>query len=154
MQTLTLLLELALIVALGAVWWLARRDLLMLVTRQQTPTLREMESVQASIEKLLERLEAQTDAVESRISPQVPNALQHDGAVPSPNALHTRQQSPNQVPEITGPGESAAKTRYSEVYRLAGAGLDADEIAQRTGLGSGEVRLVISLRPASSDTGT
>lgn len=144
MQIFTVLLEFVLIVALGVAWWAARRDLVALATRQQTPALKEIEAVQSTVEKLLERLEQDVEAAERRIAGLLRDVERRASRISDADA-----PAGLAALAVKTPDDSSA--RYAEVYHLADEGIAPAEIARRTGLGSAEVQLVIGHRPSGED---
>lgn len=119
----------------AALWWIARRDLASRVPPAPPPAAdtAELEQLCATLETLVTSLARRLDAVEraAEIRPTAPN---NGGAEPHrAERLEAAEPSPD--------------PRYEPVYALLASGLaDPVEIARRTGLGRGEVDLILSLR--------
>ncbi|MDQ2688184.1 MAG: hypothetical protein M3Y28_09990 [Armatimonadota bacterium] len=134
-------------------WWLARRDLSARAAQAQTPALAEWERLREAVETLIADLERRAEAAEGRIA----EAEQRLGAV-KPNAmpnvvgeaLVTSMPAPMFVP-MPDTQQMEHDERYAPAYALADSGVtDAGEIARRTGLGQGEVELILGLRARSA----
>ena len=123
----------------GFLWWVARRDLAarVLPPAPSPPAdTAELEQLCATLETLVTSLARRLDAVERAASgPLTP------GPFVPPSAL---QPAPD-LPAV--PAEPPPDPRYEPVYALLASGVvDPVEIARRTGLGRGEVDLILSLR--------
>ena len=121
----------------AALWWIARRDL---ASRVPPPALTpqadtaELEQLCATLETLVTSLARRLDAVE-RASEGAP-APHFGGAEPN----RAERWEPVSAEPLPDP-------RYEPVYALLASGItDPVEIARRTGLGRGEVELILSLR--------
>ena len=127
----------------AALWWIARRDLASRVppmpppdTTPSTDTA-ELEQLCATLETLVTSLARRLDAVER--AARRPAASPLDSAEPAEldGAGSRPDLRPDPVPD----------PRYEPVYALLASGIaDPVEIARRTGLGRGEVDLILSLR--------
>jgi len=151
---LPLLLQLVLLVLMVIVWLYARKDLLDMATTQQTPTLEKIEEVRSIVEELLDRLDQKVSEVEERttaLSQIVIEAPRKQISTKTPRKTEVKVvESAAMAPTVAEIGDqsiSQPDNRYSEVYALADAGLNSDDIARKTGLGLVEVDMVINLRP-------
>ncbi len=144
MSTEVLLVQILVLVFTGALWWIARRDLASRVPPPAAPApaadTAELEQLCATLETLATSLARRLDAVEQAAArQQAPSleAVEADGNTAVP-------------PGYSGPisrVEPAPDPRYAPVYALLEAGVfDPVEIARQTGLGRGEVDLILSLR--------
>lgn len=140
----------------GALWWLARRDLASRAAPSQTRAdTQELEQLCATLEALVTDLARRLESLERQ------TALRHpaEGEVPLPSfaevgALLAAPSVPAQPPvpaNATMPADaaspSAADPRHVALNMLLEDGItDPSEIARRTGLGRGEVDLILSLR--------
>ncbi len=129
----------------GVVWWLARRDL---ASRPAPPAAvqadtRELEQLCVTLEALVTDLAARLEAVEAR--------LQRDGGTPLAAPFLAPVPSSAVMPpvptaRVSTPAEPESAA-HAPLYALLDAGVtDPAEIARRTGLGRGEVDLILSLR--------
>jgi len=140
-----LLVQLLVLVFTGALWWIARRDLAARVPPPIPPSqpadTAELEQLCATLETLATSLARRLDAVEaaqSEAAQAASNSLPHSFSGPAalfspaaPEPLHPPEPDP----------------RYAPVYALLASGVsDPVEIARQTGLGRGEVDLVLNLR--------
>ena len=121
----------------AALWWIARRDLAARVPPPALPSSNadtaDLEQLCATLETLVTNLARRLDAVEraSESRPPPPNP----GGAESHRAERLEAADPLPDP------------RYEPVYALLASGIaDPVEIARRTGLGRGEVDLILSLR--------
>jgi hypothetical protein len=157
MEAIFLLAQAGLLVVSVVVYRLARRDLRNIIEKQQTPTLDRLEEVRSAVDLLLDELDRKIELVDDRIgaatavvSEAAPKAAGRKTARKSEEKVDTSALAPQ-----TGNGSALESTKsgskYDEVYSLADSGVTAEEIARRTGLGSAEVEMVISLRPTVSD---
>ena len=145
----------------AALWWIARRDLALRVPPAPSPNAdtSELEQLCATLETLVTSLARRLDAVER--ASESPPALNPGGAEPIraergawlPVAAVPAEPVPvaavpaEPVPVAAGPAEPLPDPHYEPVYVLLASGVaDPVEIARRTGLGRGEVDLILSLR--------
>lgn len=129
-------------------WRLARRDLSARAARSQAPAAAEWERLREAVETLIADLERRAAAAEGRIA-----AAEGRLRGAEVGAGRERDLAPP-VAETRAPEPDARQAehdeRYAPVYELAAAGVaDAGEIARRTGLGRGEVELILGLRARS-----
>ena len=136
-----LLVQLLVLVFTGALWWIARRDLAARVPPPAAPTqaadTAELEQLCATLETLATSLARRLDAVEAAqlAAPSSGPAASSGLAFSEPVSLPQPVSEPQPDP------------RYQPIYDLLAAGVsDPVEIARQTGLGRGEVDLVLSLR--------
>ena len=128
----------------GALWWIARRDLAARVPPpSQAADTAELEQLCATLETLAISLARRLDAVEAAQSAAPSSGPATSAVLPFP--------APASFPEAViqpEPGiQAEPDPRYQPVYDLLAAGIsDPIEIARQTGLGRGEVDLVLSLR--------
>ncbi len=120
----------------AALWWIARRDLAARALSpgpesSPAPDTAELEQLCATLETLVTRLDRRLDAVE-----------RHQAAASLPAASQpTLQPTPEPAPL------PKADQRHGALDALLAAGVtDPTEIARQTGLGRGEVDLILSLR--------
>ena len=142
-----LLVQILVLVFTGALWWIARRDLASRVPPPAAPPLpapaadtAELEQLCATLETLAISLARRLDAVERAAARQ---------QVPSLEAVEAEGNTavPTGYSEPISRAEPAPDPRYAPVYALLEAGVfDPVEIARQTGLGRGEVDLILSLR--------
>ena len=172
MATEVLLVQGLVLVFTAVVWWIARRD----IAARIPPSVpgvpladtAELEQLCATLESLVVSLSERLEAVEARLpKPKVPNAAVAKPAVelgpvivpdpvtaPEPAAeLPVAAEPLYETPHILVVAarevipEPPPETRYAPVYALLALGLsDPVEIARQTGLGRGEVDLILSLR--------
>lgn len=149
-----LLVQVLVLIFTGALWWIARRDLAARVPPPAPPAAdtAELEQLCATLETLATSLARRLEAVERGAAARQP--------VPQPEAVPPQRRSEpapaEPLPAMPSPAEPAfleprhAATpdpRYAPVYALLDAGVvDPVEIARQTGLGRGEVDLILSLR--------
>jgi hypothetical protein len=159
MGTLVDFFQFALLVAIIAAWYFAKRDLTAAAALRQSPAVAEMKELRETVEQLIGVLEQRAAAAEKRLATLIAFANQ---AVASERPSSAPARS-NSSPESTVPesdhGSDAAPSavpsappsppnRYQQVYDLEDAGVtEPAEIARQTGLGLAEVSLVLSLRP-------
>ncbi len=144
----------------AALWWIARRDL---AARSAAPPdtaksaetnaeMAELEQLCATLETLVTSLARRLDAVERAVAepfvpappmPAMPSVLPMPSVSPLPS-----MPLPPAVPVINAaPPDTPPDPRYAPVYALLAAGVsDPAELARRTGLGRGEVDLILSLQ--------
>ena len=142
-----LLVQLLVLVFTGALWWIARRDLAARVPPPVPPAqaadTAELEQLCATLETLATSLARRLDAVEAAQSatPSSGSTASVGLAFPEPVTLPEPISLPKPV------SEPQPDPRYQPVYDLLAAGIfDPIEIARQTGLGRGEVDLILSLR--------
>lgn len=142
-----LLVQLLVLVFTGVLWWIARRDLAARVPPPVPPgqaaDTAELEQLCATLETLVTSLARRLDAAEAAQAAAV-------------QARNYSSSSPVEAagPVEAGPIEAAMPERqaepdprYAPVYALLVSGVsDPIEIARQTGLGRGEVDLILSLR--------
>lgn len=127
-------------------WWLARRDLSARAAQSQAPAIAEWERLRDAVETLIADLERRAAAAEGRIADAegrlrgaAPRGRQDEGFRPPVN-----DDAPTRE---TGLHQAEHEESYAPVYAMADAGVsDAGEIARKTGLGQGEVELILGLR--------
>ena len=130
-----LLLQFVVLAFTALVWWLARRDLSLRAALLRTGEAEELERLRAGVEGLAADLERRAEAAEARLASRIAEAR----ALSFP--LGTEGG-----PAPAGP-EGGGDDRYAPALALAAAGVtDLTEIARRTGLGRGEVELLLTLR--------
>ena len=167
-----LLVQLLVLAFTGALWWIARRDLSARVpppalTAEPADTA-ELEQLCATLETLVTSLARRLDSVERQIAaPSPPPEPAVWDAAEAPAEIRQVEMKPIQreyaeretldaAPPSFGPrGHLDQKEpkpaepdpRLAPVYALLEAGVfDPVEIARQTGLGRGEVDLILSLR--------
>lgn len=138
-------------------WWLARRDLSARAAQAQAPAVAEWERLQEAVETLIADLERRAEAAEGRIaeaerrlSAARPSAMPNTMPNTMPNAM---SEAPTEAMPASVPNteQREHEERYAPAYALADSGVsDAGEIARRTGLGQGEVELILGLRDRSA----
>lgn len=148
------------------VWWLARRDLTRHAIERHTPAVQEWEQLQETVEMLIADLERRATHAEQRVA-EAERRLEAaerrlEQGIPAAAETHLPSYDLLRAPEPSAPGagspptsweteDSAHDARYAPVYALADSGVsDLAEIARRTGLGQGEVGLILSLRARRS----
>ena len=169
-----LLVQLLVLAFTGALWWIARRDLAARVpppalTAEPADTA-ELEQLCATLETLVTNLARRLDTVERQIAAPspAPEPAVWDAAE-APAEIRQLEIKPVQkeyaemetleaAPPSFGPrghldqkeptpAEPEPDPRLAPVYALLEAGVfDPVEIARQTGLGRGEVDLILSLR--------
>jgi len=161
-----LLVQFLVLVFTGALWWFARRDLASRsvpppATEAQADT-RELEQLCVTLEALVTDLAQRLEAVEQRpqegvgarfiapsltapVSPPAPllPVLPEQGA----NEQGAMNRAPTGLSDPAPPGLGAGGASHAPLYALLDEGVtDPAEIVRRTGLGRGEVDLILSLR--------
>lgn len=139
----------------AALWWIARRDLAARAAPRVPPSTApsadtaELEQLCATLETLVTSLARRLDAVERA----APRPLAEYSAPPVLGAGGRSEGIPLApvlapvAPALAPAAESLPDPRYEPVYALLASGVaDPVEIARRTGLGRGEVDLILSLR--------
>lgn len=141
-----LLLQLLVLLFTAALWWLARRDL---SARAAAPR-GDLERLRDAVEALSADLEARATAAEQRIADAQARLDRHAADVERRLARGGAAETRGSLPNVTQENPAQERDgdgRYAPVYALAEAGeTDLSEIARRTGLGRGEVELVLNLR--------
>ena len=133
-------------------WWLARRDLSARAAQAQAPANAEWERLHEAVETLIADLERRAAAAEGRIA-EAERRFNALGPSEASERHHEAWAAP--VGQAPAPASNAPQAeheeRYAPAYALADAGVsDAGEIARRTGLGQGEVELILGLRARSA----
>jgi hypothetical protein len=148
-------LQILLLLVTLAAWWAARRDLMSLAETQQTPTLEKIEMLRETVEQLLAQLDLKLSEIDER--GQSITSAKADAPKRTRDVMLGKHVAPMLQPieaiveEEPVKPRSTADSRYEAVYALADSGISLEEIARRTGLGSAEVDMVISLRPVSDE---
>lgn len=131
----------------GAVWWLARRDLAARPAPPVAPQAdtQEMEQLCATLEALVTDLAGRVEALERRMERRKGG---QGNPAPMPSPVGMRSPHPLVLSDVAAPPlpepESAS---HASLYALLDEGVtDPAEITRRTGLGRGEVDLILSLR--------
>ncbi len=118
----------------AVVWWIARRDLNARAAETNLSRSAEWRTLRSTIEDLITLLEQRAEAAEQRLAAaerRVAALVEEARRLPDPMPL----------PAL------AEDEKYAPVYALAASGMtDTTEIARRTGLGRGEVQLLLDLR--------
>ena len=134
------------------VWWLARRDLSARAAALHAPAVADMENLQAVIEALTADLEFRAEAAEQRVRDaerRLAALVAQDRSL-APGSAGTGEEPEKELVVPSGSRESGQANedaRYAPVHALIAEGVtDAGEIARRTGLGQGEVLLLLGLR--------
>jgi len=166
-----LLVQFLVLVFTGALWWFARRDLASRsvpppATEAQADT-RELEQLCVTLEALVTDLAQRLEAVEQRpqegagarfiapsltapVSPPAPllPVLPEQGAnEQGANEQGAMYRAPTGLSDPAPPGLGAGGASHAPLYALLDEGVtDPAEIVRRTGLGRGEVDLILSLR--------
>lgn len=133
-----LLVQFLVLVFTGALWWLARRDL---SSRPLPPPAtpadtRELEQLCVTLESLVTDLAGRLEAVERQ--KDVERQRMEVRGDPAPTSV------PVSSPAASAEPEAASHAALSAL--VAEGVTDPAEIARRTGLGRGEVDLILSLR--------
>ena len=133
-----LLVQFLVLVFTGALWWLARRDL---SSRPLPPPAtpadtRELEQLCVTLEALVTDLAGRLEAVERQ--KDVERQRMEVRGDPAPTSV------PVSSPAASAEPEAASHAALSAL--VAEGVTDPAEIARRTGLGRGEVDLILSLR--------
>ena len=117
----------------AAVWWLARRDLTARAAQIRAGEAEELERLRVGVEALAADLERRAEAAEARLGARIAQAV----------ACRT----PENAPPVANARSREVEDPYAPALALADAGvLDPTEIARRTGLGRGEIELLLNLR--------
>ncbi len=163
-----LLVQLLVLAFTGAVWWLARRDL----TSRPAPPVpiaqadaHELEQLCVTLAALVTDLTGRMEAMEQRLQEGVGTTLAAPASsvapsLPTPPA--PKEAMPKEAMPMEAGAASSPPTRsfsplaaaaepeiaaHAPLFALLDAGItDPAEITRRTGLGRGEVELILSLR--------
>lgn len=143
-------------------WWLARRDLSARAAQAQAPATAEWERLRETVETLIAELERRAGAAEQRMAAVEQRVNRVEARSITPPAMPTAPPSGGwgvatgpALPEastaaaapLTQAQKAAHEERYAPVYALVDSGVtDEAEIARQTGLGQGEVNLILGLR--------
>ena len=133
-----LLVQFLVLVFTGALWWLARRDL---SSRPLPPPAtpadtRELEQLCVTLEALVTDLAGRLEAVERQ--KDVERQRREVRGDPAPTSVLVSSPAASAEPEAAS---------HAALSALVAEGVtDPAEIARRTGLGRGEVDLILSLR--------
>ena len=129
----------------GALWWIARRDL---AARPAPPPpvalseLADLEQLCATLETVVTDLAKRLDALERGVPVSAPPRLREVPAERGGDLLAAVPAAPVIAPRLA----PEADPRHQPVFALLAEGItDPAEIARRTGLGRGEVDLILSL---------
>ena len=129
----------------GALWWIARRDL---AARPAPPPpvalseLADLEQLCATLETVVTDLAKRLDALERGVPAADPPRLREVPAERGGDLLAAAPFAAVAAPRIA----PEADPRHQPVFALLAEGItDPAEIARRTGLGRGEVDLILSL---------
>ncbi len=136
------------------VWWAARRDLAQRAEQMSGPAIAEWERLQEAVQTLIADLERRATDVERRVAAaerRMTDAARRSSDSDTPvTGWGADAPAPEGVgPEVreATPQLAAHEQRYAPVYALADAGItDIAEIVRRTGLGHGEVAMILGLR--------
>jgi DNA-binding NarL/FixJ family response regulator len=125
---------------------------------QQKAVERQMESLLVEFSKMAQQMSAQLDTRSAKLELLLKEADEKLAALRAANAGHGRPAAI--VPPASANGEPEAasephppepsprvESRYAEVYGLADEGRSPQEIARQLGRPSGEVELILALRP-------
>ena len=143
MATELLLVQILVLIFTGALWWIARRDLASRPVPSPPVALTEMadlEQLCATLETVVTDMARRLDALERGVPVSVPPRLSEAPAERGSDLLAVPPPAlaPRPAPE--------ADPRHQPVFALLAEGVtDPAEIARRTGLGRGEVDLILSL---------
>ena len=168
MSTEVLFVQGLVLVFTGALWWIARRDLLSRAASPPAVDTADLEQLCATLETLVTNLSRRLDAVEAvgqknaetrqssreplPIFEMPPRLLEPAFAEPvsiSAEPVPVPAEPAFAVPVFAEavPADPLPDPRYTPVYALLASGVsDPIEIARQTGLGRGEVDLILSLR--------
>jgi hypothetical protein len=135
------------------VWWLARRDLVRRSTEIYGPATQEWERLQEAVQTLIADLERRATDAEKRVAAaerRLGEAIRLEGpsrgASLAPEGSDTDLLAATERPQTVSAEQTAHDERYAPVYALMDAGVtNSVEIARRTGLGQGEVALILGL---------
>ncbi len=135
----------------GALWWIARRDLAARAVPSPPAALAEMadlEQLCATLETVVTDMSRRLDALERGVPVHLPPRLSEAPAERGGDLLAARPAAPDAsaVPVLAPRPSPEADPRHQPVFALLAEGVtDPAEIARRTGLGRGEVDLILSL---------
>ena len=133
-----------------ALWWIARRDLAARPAPPPPVALSEMadlEQLCATLETVVTDLSKRLDALERGVPASDPPRLTEAPAERGGDLLAAAPSAPAPSAPVTAPRLAPeADPRHQPVFALLAEGVtDPAEIARRTGLGRGEVDLILSL---------
>lgn len=133
----------------GALWWIARRDL---AARAVPPPpvavaeLADLEQLCATLETVVTDLAKRLDALERGVPASDPPRLREVPAERGGDLLAAPPAAAVPAPVIAPRPAPEADPRHQPVFALLAQGVtDPAEIARQTGLGRGEVDLILSL---------
>ena len=134
----------------GALWWIARRDL---AARNAPPPpvalaeIADLEQLCATLETVVTDMARRLDALERGVPVNNPPRLSETAAERGGDLLAARPAAVLPPPPAADPRPAPeADPRHKPVFALLKEGVtDPAEIARRTGLGRGEVDLILSL---------
>ena len=136
----------------GAVWWLARRDLASRPAPPMPPVApqaetQELEQLCATLEALVTDLAGRVEALERRTERRTERRREGRGN-PAPMPSPAGTVRPLVLSDVAAPPlPEPENASHASLYALLDAGVtDPAEITRRTGLGRGEVDLILSLR--------
>lgn len=142
----------------AAVWWLARRDLARRGAAMSGPAIQEWERLQETVQTLIADLERRATVAEQRVAAAEQRMAEAEKrlTIAGPPAARDWETPPASPPAPEPPPveeppyfeaeQAAHEERYAPVYALTEAGVtDIAEIVRRTGLGHGEVELILGL---------
>ena len=170
MSTKVLFVQGLVLVFTGVLWWIARRDLLSRAAPPPAADTADLEQLCATLETLVTNLSRRLDAVEatgqknaetrqSNREPlpifEMPPRLLEPASISAEPVSTSAEPAPVPaepafaVPVFAEavPADPLPDPRYASVYALLASGVsDPIEIARQTGLGRGEVDLILGLR--------
>ena len=133
----------------GALWWIARRDL---AARPAPPPpvalaeIADLEQLCATLETVVTDMARRLDALERGVPTVDPPRLSEAPAERGGDLLAARPAAIPAAPALAPRPAPEADPRHQPVFALLAEGVtDPAEIARRTGLGRGEVDLILSL---------
>ena len=131
----------------GALWWIARRDL---AARPAPPPpvaeIADLEQLCATLETVVTDMARRLDALERGVPVADPPRLSEAPAERGGDLLAARPAAIPAAAALAPRPAPEADPRHRPVFALLKEGVtDPAEIARRTGLGRGEVDLILSL---------
>lgn len=147
-----LLLQFVVLAFTALVWWLARRDLTLRAAQTRAGEAAELERLRAGVENLAADLERRAEASEDRLARRIAEA--RAVVLPlCPNPAALAAPAARTEAGSAGGGDEGLEDRYAPALALAAAGVtDPTEIARRTGLGRGEIELLLNLRARRTES--